>query len=42
MAGLVPATHVPEADIVLHGFWKMGHRDKPGDDSCGKPSANID
>jgi hypothetical protein len=32
MAGLVPATHFPEAVPFLLRFWKMGPRHKAGDD----------
>jgi len=32
MATLVAAIHFPEAYEVLHGLWKMDHRDEPGDD----------
>jgi len=32
MAALVAAIHFPETYVNLMGFWKMGRRDKPGDD----------
>ena len=35
MAGAVPAIHFPEADEVLHRFWKMDGRHEGGHDEFG-------
>jgi len=35
MARLVRAIHFPEADAVLHGFWKMDGRHEGGHDEFG-------
>jgi hypothetical protein len=32
MAALVAAIHFPVTPRAGRGFWKMGRRDKPGDD----------
>jgi hypothetical protein len=36
MAALVAAIHFPESTPGDRGFWKMGRRDKPGDDGLGE------